>query len=74
VHDESLLLERTEECDPGALGEIYDVYFDKIYRYIYRYLGETRLAEDACPPRCWAARHGLAELHKREGEAYDASK
>lgn len=46
MHDESLLLERAKGYDPRALGEIYDTYFDKIYRYIYRYLGEARLAED----------------------------
>ncbi len=46
MHDESLLLERAKEYDPEALGEIYDAYFDKIYRYVYRYLGEARLAED----------------------------
>jgi RNA polymerase sigma-70 factor (ECF subfamily) len=46
VRDERLLLERAREYDPEALGEIYDGYSEKIYYYIYRYLGETRLAED----------------------------
>ena len=46
MHDESLLLERAKEYDPEALGEIHDAYFEKIYRYIYRYLGEAHLAED----------------------------
>jgi len=46
VRDERLLLERAREYDPKALGEIYDGYSEKIYHYIYRYLGEARLAED----------------------------
>jgi len=46
VRDERLLLERAREYDPEALGEIYDGYSEKIYRYIYRYLSEARLAED----------------------------
>jgi RNA polymerase sigma-70 factor (ECF subfamily) len=46
VRDERLLLERAREYDPEALGEIYDGYSEKIYHYIYRYLGEARLAED----------------------------
>jgi len=46
VRDERLLLERAKEYDPEALGEIYDGYSEKIYHYIYRYLGEARLAED----------------------------
>ena len=46
MRDERLLLERAREYDPEALGEIYDGYSEKIYHYIYRYLGEARLAED----------------------------
>ena len=46
MHDESLLLERAKEYDSRALGEIYDTYFDKIYRYVYRHLGKAHLAED----------------------------
>jgi len=46
VRDDRLLLERAREYDPEALGEIYDGYSEKIYHYIYRYLGEARLAED----------------------------
>jgi len=46
VRDERLLLERARKYDPEALGEIHDGYSEKIYCYIYRYLGEARLAED----------------------------
>jgi RNA polymerase sigma-70 factor (ECF subfamily) len=46
VRDDRLLLERAREYDPEALVEIYDGYSEKIYHYIYRYLGEARLAED----------------------------
>lgn len=46
MRDDRLLLERAREYDPEALGEIYDGYSEKIYHYIYRYLGEARLAED----------------------------
>ena len=46
MRDERLLLERARKYDPEALGEIHDGYSEKIYCYIYRYLGEARLAED----------------------------
>jgi RNA polymerase sigma-70 factor (ECF subfamily) len=46
VRDERLLLERARKYDLEALGEIHDGYSEKIYYYIYRYLGEARLAED----------------------------
>jgi len=46
VGDERALLERAREYDTAALGEIYDRYSVKIYNYIYRRLGDARLAED----------------------------
>jgi len=46
VQDERSLLERARQYDPQALEEIYDRYFDRLYRYAYRYLGEARAAED----------------------------
>jgi RNA polymerase sigma-70 factor (ECF subfamily) len=63
VRDDRLLLERAREYDPEALGEIYDGYSEKIYHYIYRYLGEARLAEDL-----------TAEVFLRLLEAIKASK
>lgn len=40
------LLERVQDYDPSALGEIYDRYAGRIYNYIYYRLGDTLLAED----------------------------
>jgi RNA polymerase sigma-70 factor, ECF subfamily len=40
------LLERVQEYDPSALGEIYDQYASRIYNYIYYRLGDPHLAED----------------------------
>ncbi|MDI7277353.1 MAG: sigma-70 family RNA polymerase sigma factor [Anaerolineae bacterium] len=40
------LLERVQEYDPSALGEIYDRYAGRIYNYIYYRLGDAHLAED----------------------------
>jgi RNA polymerase sigma-70 factor (ECF subfamily) len=35
------------EGDPGALGGLYDVYGERIFRYAYRMLGNRADAEDA---------------------------
>ncbi len=40
------LLQRVQDYDPAALGEIYDRYAARIYNYIYYRLGDARLAED----------------------------
>ncbi len=37
---------RLPELDPAALGEFYEVWFDRIYGYVRRMIGEDHLAED----------------------------
>lgn len=44
--DDDSLLERVQEYDKSALGEIYDRYAGRIYNYIYYRLGDAHLAED----------------------------
>jgi RNA polymerase sigma-70 factor (ECF subfamily) len=44
--DDSSLLERARQYDAQALAEIYDSYAEPIYGYLYRYLGNSELAED----------------------------
>ncbi len=40
------LLSRARAGDIQALGEIYDLYAPRIYRFLYRRLGDAHLAED----------------------------
>lgn len=40
------LLQRVRANDPQALAELYDQYAPRLYAYIYRQVGEQRLAED----------------------------
>lgn len=42
----SELLDQALKGKPEALGELYDLYADKIYSYIYHRVGSTDLAED----------------------------
>jgi RNA polymerase sigma-70 factor (ECF subfamily) len=44
--DEATLLERIRQCDTAALAQVYDDYYDRIYRYIYGYVGQVGAAED----------------------------
>lgn len=43
---EDLLLEGAQCYDPKALAEIFDTYYDRIYSYIYRRIGNPGLCED----------------------------
>ncbi|MCU0522750.1 MAG: sigma-70 family RNA polymerase sigma factor [Anaerolineae bacterium] len=43
--DESLL-SRARAFDAQALGQIYDAYFERLYRYAYRFVGDAHGAED----------------------------
>ncbi len=40
------LLQRVRANDPEALSELYDQFAPRLYTYIYRRVGEQRLAED----------------------------
>jgi RNA polymerase sigma-70 factor (ECF subfamily) len=43
--DEAWLVEQAKR-DPEAFGQLYDIYFGKIYAYIYRKAGDRQAAED----------------------------
>ncbi|MGQ0603531.1 MAG: sigma-70 family RNA polymerase sigma factor [Anaerolineales bacterium] len=44
--DEQILLKRVRANDADAIGALYDQYAPAIYAYVYRRVGEQRLAED----------------------------
>jgi RNA polymerase sigma-70 factor (ECF subfamily) len=44
--DESELLEGARRLDETALRTIFDVYYEPLYRYIYRHIGVSLTAED----------------------------
>jgi RNA polymerase sigma-70 factor (ECF subfamily) len=46
VEGDSSLLERIQQYDQQALAEVYDRYFDQIYRYLNYRLGEPEVAAD----------------------------
>jgi len=46
VNDEAELLQRAREHDLNALGEIYDRYSGRLYRYIRSCVGDRETAED----------------------------
>lgn len=46
MQDEATLLERIRQYDTAALAQVYDHYYDRIYRYVFGYLGRVEAAED----------------------------
>jgi RNA polymerase sigma-70 factor, ECF subfamily len=46
VQDEQSLVRRAQQQDQDAFAELYEAYFDKIYRYIVLKIGDRTEAED----------------------------
>jgi RNA polymerase sigma-70 factor (ECF subfamily) len=46
VQDEQSLVRRAQQQDKEAFSELYEAYFDKIYRYIVLKIGDRTEAED----------------------------
>jgi RNA polymerase sigma-70 factor (ECF subfamily) len=45
-NEEVLWQQRASKGDPIALGQIYDAYAQRVFRYLFRRLGSASLAED----------------------------
>jgi len=46
VNQDEILLNRARAFDEHALGEIYDAYFERLYHYAYRFVGDVDSAQD----------------------------
>jgi len=46
VNQDETLFGRARAFDEQALGEIYDAYFERLYRYAYRFVGDVASAQD----------------------------
>jgi len=46
VQEERTIVQRAQKNDPNAFAELYEAYFDKIYRYIVIKIGDREEAED----------------------------
>jgi RNA polymerase sigma-70 factor (ECF subfamily) len=44
--DEQYLIQLVQQGDPEACSQIYDRYYDALYRYCYFYIGDVTLAQD----------------------------
>ncbi len=61
------VLARARELDSQALAEIYDTYSPGLYRYAWRLLGDSGLAED-CVSAIFSQL--LAALHRKKGPSH----
>lgn len=46
VNTDSKLSEQARALDPDALGQVYDAYFERLYRYAYRFVDCPETAQD----------------------------
>lgn len=62
--DEQQLIDRARKGDAGAFGRLYELYLDRIYRYLYFRLGNVSDAEEMTDEvfvRAWEALPGYQE-------------
>jgi RNA polymerase sigma-70 factor (ECF subfamily) len=48
VHNEADLAQRASQRDPDAFAALYNLYVEKIYKYVYYKVGDPCEAEDLC--------------------------
>lgn len=68
-HDKAILVERAIAGAADAFGELYQLYLDAIYRYVYYRTGDTSDAEDLTEQvflKAWEAMPG----YKRRGNPF----
>ncbi len=46
MNQEEILLNRVRGLDEQALGQVYDAYFERLYRYAYRFVDDMDCAQD----------------------------
>ncbi len=62
--DENRLIEQAKS-DPAAFGELYELYVDKIYNYIYYRVGNHHEAEDLTAKVFYKALNHIPHYHNR---------
>jgi RNA polymerase sigma-70 factor (family 1) len=61
------LLSLVREDDQNAFAEIYDRYYDIIFRFVRKYLKANGLADDVCQNvflKCWEQRHQTVNINE----------
>ena len=49
VNSDNQLLDRARTLDAQALGQIYDAYFERLYRYAFHFVESSAVAQDIAP-------------------------
>jgi RNA polymerase sigma-70 factor (ECF subfamily) len=71
VQDEESVVQRAKQQDPNAFAELYEEYFDKIYRYIVIKIGDKEEAEDMTQQVFIKALHSISSF-KWKGVPFSA--
>jgi RNA polymerase sigma-70 factor (ECF subfamily) len=71
VQDEEIIVQRAKNNDPNAFAELYEEYFDKIYRYITVKIGDRDEAEDLTQ-QVFLKAHGSISSFKWKGVPFSA--
>lgn len=78
-HNENLesLIEKAQDGNESAFGQIYDLYFNKIYRFIFFRVNHKQSAEDLTAEtfiRVWGKLSGISDTRAFQGWLYQIAR
>lgn len=71
------LVQRAARGEEAAFGQIYDLYFDKVYRFVYFRVNHQETAEDLTAEtfiRVWNKLRGISDLAAFNGWVYQIAR
>ena len=72
MDDLSRLIVRAQEGDRDAFGQIYNLFYKRIYRYCQFNIGQRETAQDLCQETFLRAWKTLPSFSQRQGSSFQA--
>jgi len=72
LENENLVIDRVKKGDKSASGELYNAYFDHIYRYLFLKLNDRQEAEDMTQSVFILALKNINSYHERDGACFSS--
>ena len=72
MENENLIIDRAKKGDKTASGELYSIYFDQIYRYLFLKLNDRQEAEDLTQNVFISALKNIQSYKERDGASFSS--
>ena len=72
MESENLIIDRAKKGDRAAGGELYSIYFDQIYRYLFVKINDRQEAEDLTQSVFISALKNINSYKERDGASFSS--